>query len=397
MNRRKALGLLGAATVLATLDGPNRLVHAATLTTTAASQHIVIVGGGILGASLAYHLTQRGAKVTLLEKSHPSSGATGDSFAYLNASTKPEHAYYDLNLAGIAGWRRLQLECDGSLPLQWGGAVYWQDEPAAAAKMLDSLHHYQQWGYAGHQIDSTELQRLLPGVTPGPISAAVYFDQEGTLDPVAAVQILLARAQAAGALVRYPAEVTGFDLTGDRIHSVKTQAGDIHADTVILAAGLGSTALARLAGAQLPLTSSAGVLVHTTPQPRLLNRVVHASSSTIKQNPDGRIVSGSGHEGSDVNASPREQGEQILKVAARYFPQLKQASVENVTVGQRVLPPDGFPIVGYLRGLRNLYVTTTHSGVTLAPILGQYATQEILDGISLEPLSPYRPDRLGPT
>ena len=69
--------------------------------------------------------------------------------------------------------------------------------------------------------------------------------------------------------------------------------------------------------------------------------------------------------------------------------------MENVTIGQRVLPPDGFPIVGYLRGPRNLYVTATHSGVTLAPILGQYATQEILDGISLEPLSPYRPDRLG--
>jgi glycine/D-amino acid oxidase-like deaminating enzyme len=71
--------------------------------------------------------------------------------------------------------------------------------------------------------------------------------------------------------------------------------------------------------------------------------------------------------------------------------------VENVTVGQRVLPPDGFPIVGYLRSLRNLYVTATHSGVTLAPILGQYATQEILDGIFLEPLRPYRPDRSGPT
>src|ERR1700744_5029195 len=159
MNRRKALGLLGATTVLTAL-GPTRLLRAAMPTTTAASRHIVIVGGGILGASLAYHLTQRGAKVTLLEESHPSSGATGHSFAYLNASTKPEHAYSDLNLAGIAGWRRLQLECKGSLPLQWGGAVYWEDEPAAAAKILDSLHHYQQWGYSGHQIDSTALQRL---------------------------------------------------------------------------------------------------------------------------------------------------------------------------------------------------------------------------------------------
>jgi NADPH-dependent 2,4-dienoyl-CoA reductase/sulfur reductase-like enzyme len=65
MNRRKALGLLGASTLLASLDGLTRNARAAT-PAVAASQSIVIVGGGILGASLAYHLTQRGAKVTLL-------------------------------------------------------------------------------------------------------------------------------------------------------------------------------------------------------------------------------------------------------------------------------------------------------------------------------------------
>jgi glycine/D-amino acid oxidase-like deaminating enzyme len=385
MNRRKALGLLGAATALA---GYGRTLRAA------APNHVVVIGAGILGASIGYHLVKRGARVTILEKTRPSSGATGDSFAYLNASTKPSRPYYDLNLAGIAGWRRLQLELDGALPLQWGGAVYWRDEPAAAAQLLGSLKGYQGWGYAGRRIDEAELRRLLPDATPGHVEAAAFYDQEGTVDPAGAVDVLLGRAKAFGATVEYPIEVIGFDATSDRVRGVNTSHGKIEADAVILAAGLGSQSLANLAGVKLPLTSSAGVLVHTTPQPAFLGSVVFAPGNTIKQNPNGRVVSGGGHEGSNLTSSPQEQGEQILKDASRYFPQLKHATIENVTVGQRVLPIDGFPILGFLGSYRNLYVAATHSGVTLAPIIGQYATQEVLDGVVSDPLSPYRPGRL---
>jgi glycine/D-amino acid oxidase-like deaminating enzyme len=384
MNRRRALGLLGAA---ATFSGWGRQLHAAV------PNNVVVIGAGILGASIGYHLVKRGARVTILEKARPSSGATGDSFAYLNASTKPSRPYYELNLAGIAGWRRLQLELNGALPLQWGGAVYWRDEQAAAAQLLESLRGYQGWGYAGRRIDEAALRHLLPNSTPGHMEAAAFYDQEGTVDPAGAVDVLLARAQALGALVEHPVEVTGFDATSDRVRGLKTTRGKIEADAVILAAGLGSQTLANLAGVKLPLTSSAGVLVHTTPQPAFLGSVVFAPGNTIKQNPNGRVVSGGGHEGSSLTTTPREQAVQILRVASRYFPQLKDATIENVTVGQRVLPTDGFPILGFLGGYRNLYVAATHSGVTLAPVIGQYVTQEVLDGVALDPLAPYRPGR----
>jgi glycine/D-amino acid oxidase-like deaminating enzyme len=221
----------------------------------------------------------------------------------------------------------------------------------------------------------------------------VFYDQEGTVDPAGAVDVLLARAKAFGATVEYPAEVIGFDATATRVRGVKTTRGKIEADVVILAAGLGSQALAQLAGVKLPLTSSAGVLVHTTPQPALLGSVIFAPGNTIKQNPNGRIVSGGGHEGSNLTSPPQEQGQQILEDASRYFPQLKNATIETVSVGQRVLPVDGFPILGFLGGFRNLYVAATHSGVTLAPVIGQYVTQEVLEGVTLDPLAPYRPGR----
>ena len=93
MNRRTALALL-AATVAKGF---------------AKNDRVVIAGAGIIGASIAYHLAKRGANVTVLEKQRPGAGATEKSFAWINSFSKQPRSYYDLNLYGIAGWRRLSL------------------------------------------------------------------------------------------------------------------------------------------------------------------------------------------------------------------------------------------------------------------------------------------------
>src|SRR5580698_3354724 len=89
-----------------------------------ARKRVVIAGGGIMGASIAWHLARRGAEVTLLEKTMPAAGASKDSFAWINStfSKEPQH-YYKLNLEGIAAWRRLQREMAAPPEIQWGGSV----------------------------------------------------------------------------------------------------------------------------------------------------------------------------------------------------------------------------------------------------------------------------------
>lgn len=355
--------------------------------------HVVVIGAGILGATIACHLARRGVHVTVLEKSSPASGATGDSFAYLNASTKKDRPYHELNALGMAGWHRLQAELNGALPLRWGGAVYWQTESAAAKQLLETLRRCQEWGYAGRRIDDAELRSLLPSAVPGHIESAVLFEQEGAIDPSGAADVLLAHAKKLGATVQYPVDVTGFEVADNRVRRVRTADGAIEADAVVVAAGLGSEAIVNSLGVKLPLTSSIGVLVHTEPHAAVLDRVVFAPGSTIRQTIDGRIVSSDGYQGATPEHSLAEQGRRILNSAARYFPGLKDARIARVSVGKRVLPADGFPVLGFAGSFTNVYVTVTHSGVTLAPIIAQYATQELLDGVAVERLAPYRPSR----
>jgi glycine/D-amino acid oxidase-like deaminating enzyme len=89
----------------------------------------------------------------------------------------------------------------------------------------------------------------------------------------------------------------------------------------------------------------------------------------------------------------REKSEAFLKTMSAVLPQLAQASVEKVTLGFRPLPKDSYPIVGFPEGRRDVYLTVMHSGITLGPLIGRLAAMEILDGVRVEPLAPYRLER----
>jgi glycine/D-amino acid oxidase-like deaminating enzyme len=356
-----------------------------------ARDRVVIVGGGILGASLAYQLARRGAPVTLLEKERPASGATANSFAWINATfSKRPWAYFNLNRLGMDAWRQLDRELAGELPVTWGGSIEWYGEAARAAEFRDELKHHQAWGYPTETVDEARLHALERHVTFGRVAAAGHSTAEGQVDPVRATEILLARAVALGARVEYPCELTGIDQTQNRLRAVRTTKGDVEGDVLVVACGIDTPRVAAMAGVTVPLKPSPGVLVHTTPQPRLLERVVLAPIAHMKQKPDGRIVTGVGFGGTPTTDSSREGGAAFLKTASAVLPQLADASLERVTLGWRPLPKDDFPIVGFAPGRTDLYVTVMHSGVTLAPLVSRLAAVEILDGVLAEPLEPYR-------
>ncbi|HMD31399.1 MAG TPA: FAD-binding oxidoreductase [Candidatus Acidoferrales bacterium] len=364
---------------------------------TFARAHIVVVGGGIVGASIAYHLIRRGVSVTVCEKTRPAAGATANSFAWINSTySKEPRSYYDLNVMGMAGWRRLDLEFSGELKVQWGGCVEWYPAGAEADTLRKEVIRAQQWGYAAHLVQATEFGRLLPSVRPGSMAAASFCEREGTVDPVYVTQTILAKAKQLGARTLYPCEVTGLVRSGNRVSAVETSEGRFELHALVLASGVDTPRLAAMADVRVPLKDSPGVLAHAAPTARLLDRVALGPQAHMKQNPDGRVVTGSDFGGTPTTDASRETGEKLLAHAAAYLPGLAHAKLERVTLGWRVMPQDEYPILGFAEPrCPNLYVAATHSGVTLAPLIGQFAAAEILDGARVGMLEPYRLSRFG--
>jgi glycine/D-amino acid oxidase-like deaminating enzyme len=348
-----------------------------------------------MGASIGYHLAKRGAQVTILEKQRPGSGATEKSFAWINATfSKQPRSYYDLNLFGIAGWRRLTEELASDLQIQWGGSVQWFGPGTGEAEKLRSdVRAHQQWGYPTHLVDEAEIRRLLPSIEPRQVGAGCLSEIEGTLDPMQALGVLLKHAQRFGAQLVYPCEVTGISVAGDRVRSVQTTKGPMAADILVLASGIDTPRLAGMLGVNVPLKESVGLLAHTTPQPHMLERLALAPGSHIKQNPDGRLVTGTDFSSAAILDTSPEFGMKLLHNAERFLDRLKGAQLETVTLGHRVLPEDGHPVVGFVERRANLYIAAMHSGITLSPLIGQLAALEILDGATVDLLKPFRPAR----
>jgi glycine/D-amino acid oxidase-like deaminating enzyme len=347
------------------------------------TDHIVIAGAGIIGASIAYHLAKRGARVTTVDAARPGAGATGKSFGWINATfSKSPHNYFELNRQGIAGWRRLQRELNDELQVQWGGSVAWFPPGDEADAFRQSVRRHLDWGYRATFIDEQEIHRLLPAIAPGEIGVAVWSEEEGTVDPLHAANVLLEKARQFGAEVLWPCEVTELVCEDRRLRRIETTRDSIEAGTLVLACGVDSPRLAEMAGVQVHLKNSPGVLIHIAPQPRLIDRVVLAPGTHFKQERDGRIVAG-GQIVAGVGTSSTEarvdEAEQILRRVQLFVPGLGDVAIERVTLGYRVMPQDEFPKIGFSGGCANLYVAAMHSGVTLAPLIGELAAREILD------------------
>jgi len=383
MHRRTLLQLFGGIAV----SGVSPLTMQS-----GARTRIVIAGGGILGANIAYQLAKRGASVTLLEKAKPATGATANSFAWINANKQPQ-AYFNLSRLGIEAWRELHAEIGGELPVRWGGSLEWTNTPERAARQAETMRRFQAWGYPVHLIDEKQLRALEPNVVPGAVSSATHAEIEGSADPVGATEVIMARAARAGATIVYPVEVNGLDLANGRLRAVNTTTGAVDADILVIACGVDTPRVAAMAGLTVQLTRSPGILFHTPPQPPAIDRILLSPIGNLKQKPDGRIVTGLDFGPAPPADATRERGEAFLAKMSAVLPPLSKAPIEKVTLGFRPLPKDSHPIVGFPAGHPDIYITVMHSGITLGPLIGRLAAMEILDGVRVDPLAPYRLER----
>jgi len=213
--------------------------------------------------------------------------------------------------------------------------------------------------------------------------------------------------------VLYPATVTGIEQRGDGVR-IRSNVETFEADLAVVAAGVGASEIARMAGLDIdPLRpATPGIIVTTEPMQAIIGAVAYTSDTHFHQRTDGRVVLGekAGPPGTDAhqaflagrpNAYPtaelaEEHAARVIGVARRYLPKIADAKIERVGIGWRPLPLDGLPVVGHPLRMPGLYLAAMHSGVTLAPIIGHLAAMEILDGVRVDLLADFRYERLRP-
>ncbi|MBB4566534.1 NAD(P)/FAD-dependent oxidoreductase [Rhizobium leucaenae] len=355
------------------------------------SQEIIVVGAGIIGASIAWHLTRKGASVTVIA-AKAGGEATPSSFAWINASWGSPEFYFHFRRRSMAQWSRLAADLP-SLPLSWCGGLCW-DLPDAELEAYAARQ--SGWGYGLRQVDRETSAALEPNLA-NPPAVALHVAEEGAVEPVAAANLLLEDAARHGATLSYGVEVRRLLRENGRVTGVETAEGALLADHVVLAAGAGTAALAASVGVDVPIETPPGLIVHSRPSPRLLNGLVMAPELHMRQTMEGRIIAGGDFGGTDPGDKPQDAADELFTKVKAMLRGGDKLDLDFYTVGYRPTPKDGFPIIGSVDAAPGLYLAVLHSGVTLAPLIGSVAAAEILDGDPDPQLAPFRLSRFAST
>jgi len=359
------------------------------------AQRVVVAGGGIVGAAVTYYLARAGAHVTLLEREQPGRKTSNNSFAWVNAFSRTTRSYYDFARRSVEIYRHLPAELGIDVELHWHGTIYWVDRPEEADALHARVKELQSWGHPVEMITREELIAREPHVRPSMV-AACHSAFDGATHPPSVIRAFLQRAQALGAEVRTETSVVGVEIRNGRVTGARTPSDLLPADVVVDAAGADAAAIGAMAGVQIPMFPKPGTLVLTVPLPPLIRAVLFHPDLHIRQQADGRMLLGESWsmdtEDTDLSLA---RGQRILRRAAECLPEIAQAHVETMKLGVRPMPQDERPIVGPVPGVSGLYVAVTHSGVTLAPLVGQLVAQEITTEQASPLLAEYRIERFG--
>jgi len=353
---------------------------------------VAVVGAGIVGASIAYHLARRGADVTVIEQNCPASGVTAKAFAWINVSHGVAGPNAPLRERAIGEYRRLDRELGGSLPIDWCGALTWTRSPADSERMVrDHVAH----GHDLRLVDGREIAILEPGLA-GPPECAAYAPGEGGIDPVAATDVLIRAAREAGAQLRLSAPVHALTTDRGRVVGVATKDGTIAADCVVASAGLGSVALCAPLGVALAVDASPAILIRLRAPQRLVRRIMASPTFEVRQPSAGLLLAAEDYIDDSAENGPGAVARRTFAELGRQLRGGDTLHIEDASAGVRPMPRDDLPIVGRIPSLPGLYVAVMHAGIVMAPVIGRLAAEEICKGTTEPALDHCRFERFGP-
>jgi glycine/D-amino acid oxidase-like deaminating enzyme len=361
----------------------------------------IVIGAGVMGASVAYRLAQAGASVTVLEATRVGGGTSAISFAWTNSHHKPPRSYHDLNVGGMKALAALRDEFAATPWLHGGGSLEWEAEADRAAQEAN-VRQLQAWGYAAEWIDTRQLQELEPDIDLATVGDApvAFFPEEGWLDPVPYAHAMLSAAQRRhGARLICGARVADLVMQGDKVVGARTADGAVHAaDVVVNCAGRWANEVVREAGLHLPLAPTVGFLVFTPPVASGLQRVVRTPVIDARPDGAGRLMlhwnPTDATLGIDSKLSPEmPEARDLVRRARMLLPCIGAVEPEAARIAIRPIPADHFSAVGPVPRVSGYYLAITHSAVTMAAFIASAVADELMRNRPHAELADFRPSR----
>jgi sarcosine oxidase subunit beta len=351
---------------------------------------VVVVGGGIVGVSAAYHLAATGAgSVLLLEREERlgtgSTGACAGGFRHQFSSD----INVRLSLASIPMILGFEREHGVPLDVSQDGYLFLVRSDEAWARFVAAAELQRSLGVEAELLGAADAAELAPGISLDEVVGAAYCGQDGIADPSGLTLGYAAAARRAGAEIRTGVAVTAVGIRDGRVTGVSTSDGEVDAAVVVNAAGPWAGVLAATAGVELPLEPVPRNVVTTglfpgSPHRRTL--VIDAETSFYFHREGDGVLMGMGrpNERPSFDTTPDERFivEELLPTAVRVFPPLAEAGIAGTWAGLYEMTPDRHPIVGEAPGVGGLFLANGFSGHGFqhAPVVGKLLAELIVEG-----------------
>ncbi len=355
------------------------------------SADVVIIGGGIIGCSIAYHVAVRDrtlAVIVLEREPMVGMGSTAKATGGIRHQFSAE-PNIRLTQLSMPFYMRFEEETGYSVHFRPHGYLFVTADPQAFASLQASVALQQSLGVSSRIITPAEAATYVPGVRTDDLLGGSFCAQDGTAEPAAAVQGFASRTRALGVRILTEHEVVALLLEGDRVVGVRTRERSIATPTVVVAAGPYSAQIAASVGLQIPAQPYRRQVSVAAPIPALdveLPLTIDADSGFyLHRMGRGDLLLG----GTDKDSRPGfglevdwAGIERVLAAGARRIPILEQAQVKRTYVGLRALTPDHQPILGRTEAVSGLVLACGDSGHGFmhAPAIGLLVSEEILDG-----------------
>lgn len=369
---------------------------------TGRSVDVLIIGGGVIGCSIAYHLRKAGVEVVVVEREEvaaEASSAAAGLLAPMGSITGPG-AFSDLVLASWSLARELlpALDAEGDVATEYVryGSLHVATKEEEITALRQQLAAWQAFGVEASWLTGDEAHQQEPRLAPE-VQAALYVPLEGSFRPSGVTRAYASAARRLGAQFYEHTEMSGIQYTDSRVTGVQTAQGEtISCNHLVIATGAWSARCGEWLKLSLPVSPMRGqILALQQPEPAV-QHILFGEDIYVVPKIDNTLFVGATVEDVGFEKQITAGGiAWLLSSVLRLLPSLENAAIERIWSGLRPWSPDSHPILGKAPGWENVTLATGHSamGFELSAITGQTISELITTGQTPELIRPFGLER----